>query len=766
MIEIKDTVFHLKTNQTSYLFFVNEHRHLEHVHYGYLLEGKVDIEALKRRYAFELGSATSYDETDRGYMLNHLLLETSSYGKGDYRLPMIHAENTDGVRSTDFLYESHEILTNYTVKSMPQSRKNKTLKITLKDHILNLTMNLFYSVFETENVITRHVEVTNTSTLDVTLDRLYSLNLDMDYHHQTLIKLDGAWIREKHIERHSLTKGIVTIDSKKGVSSADHNPAFVLEGNDGYTGLILVYSGNFEANFEVTPHDLLRVTFGINSFDFRYRLSPQKTFIGPEVVLSHHSSDLNQLSQQFHQFINQHLIPVSHQKTRPIVINNWEATYFDFNEKKILAIAKKAKQLGMELLCLDDGWFGHRDDDTSSLGDWHEHPKKLKKGLSHLIKKIKAIGLDVGLWFEPEMISKESELYQNHPDWAVQIPGVSPSIGRHQMMLDLTQKVVRDNIVKQLSDVLESHDISYVKWDHNRNSSDAYSTNDCGAFNVQMTLGVYDIISRLTSRFPSILFESCASGGNRADLGMMAYMPQTWTSDNTDPFERLRIQAGAGLFYPLSNMSNHVASEVSHQMFRLTPLETRFNVACFGVLGYELDVTKLTPFDEKIIAKQTAFYKEHRALFQFGTFIQIPHDHYTVWAVSNDQRDEAIVLVYQEQMMPNPGFRSIKIPFLCDGAYEITTREQFFNIRAFGSLVNEALPVQLTVNSTVYNTIANRYLFKANSFKKRLSNHVLKHHGLPLPHEFTSTGYNEAVMVLPDHYSYLFIIKKIKEINK
>ncbi|MEC9485631.1 MAG: alpha-galactosidase [Candidatus Izemoplasma sp.] len=766
MIKISDKVFHLSTETTSYLFCVNEHNHLEHLYYGEHLDVLDNIDAYLERYAFELGSATSYRADTRGYMLNHVKLEASTYGKGDYRLPMLHIEGKDGIRTTDFTYKSHHIITNYTVKNMPLSRKEETLKVILYDDILDLELALYYSVFTRENIITRHAEIRNCSSDDVVLDRASSINLDLLYNKQVLTKLDGAWIREKHKNTYQLTKGTLVIDSKKGVSSADHNPAFMLQDDVGITGMILMYSGNFEATFEVTPHDLLRVTLGINHFDFRYTLSKDSTFITPEVILSYSVKDETHLANQFHQFINAYVIPKQHQKARPIIINNWEATYFDFNEKKLIAIAKKAKKLGMELLCLDDGWFGHRDDDTSSLGDWQTHPKKLKKGLGKLITKINAIGLEFGLWIEPEMISINSELYIAHPEWAIQLPDTVPSIGRNQLVLDLAQQAVQDFIIETVSELLKTYNITYIKWDHNRNLTDSYTPGDNPyAHHYLYTMGLYRIIETLTTRHQDVLFESCASGGNRADLGMMYYMPQTWTSDNTDPDERLLIQEGASLFYPLSNMSNHVASEVSHQMFRKTPLETRFNVAAFGVLGYELDVTKLTPFDEKVIAKQILFYKTYRTLFQYGYFQIIPHPKYHVWAVYNDTFDQAIVMVYQHHMTPNPRIERIKIPLLTKGSYTVETREQFFNIRAFGSLVNEALPISLKVHSWLYNTIANRYLFKANTFNVTRQSTTLKHHGLILPHEFTSTGYNDQVMPLPDYNSQLFILKKIKEID-
>ena len=337
------------------------------------------------------------------------------------------------------------------------------------------------------------------------------------------------------------------------------------------------------------------------------------------------SHGLTPLSNQFHDCINRHLINQNHQyKERPILINNWEATYFDFNEKKLLAIAKKANKLGIELFCLDDGWFGKRNDDYSSLGDWYYNKKKLPRGVTRIANKINKLGLDFGIWVEPEMVNEDSDLYRAHPNWAIQVPNQEPSLGRNQLILDLTNHEVREYLKNTLESLFSSANITYVKWDMNRNFSDVFSSNldseSQGKFYHLYVLGLYEILEYLTTKFPHILFESCSSGGNRFDLGMLYYMPQTWTSDNTDAFERLLIQEGTSMLYPLSTISNHVSGDRSHQVFRHTPLETRFNVSCFGVLGYELDLTQLTPFDTKVITKQIEFYKSHRNLFQYGRF--------------------------------------------------------------------------------------------------------------------------------------------------
>jgi alpha-galactosidase len=754
--------------------FVNEYNHLEHLYYGPTIEPFNDLNDARIKYEFELGTHVSYSKASKGYMLNNTLLEVSTFGKGDYREPTIHLELPSGSRTIDLLYKGHETVQNLVFKNMPQATKNDTLKVILEDSQNKVTVNLYYTVYETENVIVRNLEIINHNEQGIILDKALSCSLDMLNKDFTLTKLDGTWIRERNITNHKLTFGTVHFDSKKGVSSNDHNPFFALKESNTLEnygkcyGFALVYSGSFEANVELSPHNLLRANIGVNSFDFRYPLKKDESFITPEVVLTCSNTGLTTLSNQFHEFISSNIVNQNFKnKVRPILVNNWEATYFDFNQKKLLAIAKKAKKLGIELFCLDDGWFGKRNDDYSSLGDWYYNKKKLPRGVKGLADRVNKIGLDFGIWVEPEMVNEDSDLYREHPEWVVKIPNQEPSLGRNQLVLDLTNKYVLDYLKKTLFDLFDSANISYVKWDMNRNFSDVFSSNldikDQGKFYYLYTLGLYEVLEYLTSTFPHILFESCASGGNRFDLGMLYYMPQTWTSDNTDSYERLKIQEGTSLCYPLSSISNHVCGDSSHQVLRNTPLETRFNVACFGVLGYELDLSQLTSFDEKVIQKQIEFYKEHRHLFQFGRFTRLRSvysSNQTIWMVMNETNDQAIIGVFQKLATPSPCMESIQLEMFDEGTYSIKNRTQYHNIRTFGTLVNEALPIKLKVNHFLHNTVANRYLFEADRFDKVLTNNQLKNSGLLLHHTFTGTGLNEKVMVLEDFGSRLFVIRK------
>lgn len=771
----KDKTFYLETANSTYIMLVNEVGHLEHVYYGGKIPKVKNIDEVRPKYEFELGSSVSYDKDHKGYSLNTRLLEISTFGKGDYREPTLHIELPNGSRTTDFLYQSHEILKNISFPNMPQVRKTETLVVTMLDKVSNIIVKLYYSVFDNEDIIVRNLEIVNNNKQSIILDKALSFNLDLVNKDYVLTKLDGAWIRERHISNVALTKGTLRIDSKKGVSSSDHNPFLMIkepntvEDYGRAYGFTFVYSGNFEANIENSPHDLMRINMGINSFDFRYPLQPNETFITPEVIMTFSNKGLTQLSQNFHNLINEYVINENQQyKERPILVNNWEATYFDFNEKKLLAIAKKAKKLGIELFCLDDGWFGKRNNDFSSLGDWYYNKKKLPRGVEGLCRKINKLGLDFGIWVEPEMISVDSDLYREHPEWAVCVPNSEPALGRNQLILDMTNKDVITYLKDTMYNLFSSANISYVKWDMNRNFSDVFSQNldikDQGKFNHLYVLGLYELLEYLTTSFPNILFESCSSGGNRYDVGMLYYMPQTWTSDNTDSFERLLIQEGTSLVYPLSTISNHVSGERSHQVMRHTPLETRFNVASFGILGYELDLSIITPFEHKVIQKQIEFYKEYRHLLQYGTFrrLQSVYDsNYTIWMVISKDKKEAILGFFQKLAKPNPHLDTVRISDLNkEDNYSISNRTQYTTIRTFGSLVNEALPIKLKVNHFLHNLVANRYLFKLDELKKEMTGSQLDEMEILLHHQFTGTGYNENVMLLEDFGSRLFIIKE------
>lgn len=772
-----DKSFYLETNNTVYIFRVNEYKHLEQVYYGKKIKRIKNIEEVLPKYEVELGSSTSYSKDSKGYMLNYTNLEVSTYGKGDYREPTLHIELPNGSRTLDFKYVSHSIVEDKVVAGMPQTTKDQTLVVQMKDEINGVSLFLNYSVYKEEDIIVRNIEIVNHNSEEIMLDKALSFNLDMRNKDYTLTKLDGAWIRERHISDIHLTKGTVRFDSKKGVSSSDHNPFFILKekkADEEYGncyGFALVYSGNFEANIEINSHDYLRANMGINGFDFRYPLEENERFVTPEVILAYSNQGLNTLSVNFNNFINNHIINENQKyKERPILVNNWEATYFDFNQKKVMAIAKKAKKLGIELFCLDDGWFARRDDDYSSLGDWYYNKKKLPSGVKGLADKINKLGLGFGIWVEPEMVNEDSDLFKEHPDWAVYVPNMEKSLGRNQLILDVTNEDVRTYLKNTLYDLFSSANIDYVKWDMNRNISDVYSqtlgVKNQGKFAHLFTMGLYDILEFLKEKFPNILFESCASGGNRFDLGMAYYMPQTWTSDDTDAYERTLIQEGTSLLYPLSMISNHVSGDRSHQVFRHTPLESRFNVACFGVLGYELDLSKLTKFEEEVIKNQVEYYKEYRHLFQYGTFKRLSstrNSNYAVWMVLSKEEDEAIVLYFQDKALPNPSFKSIQIKGLKEGVYKVSNRTQYMNIRTIGSLVNHVIPFKLKVNGLLHNIISNRYLYKNEEMEKTMTNDQLEHMELLLHHTFTGTGDGEKIMMMPDYGSRIFHIKRENE---
>jgi alpha-galactosidase len=771
----EDKTFYLETKNTSYIFYINEHKHLEHIYYGNKVDRFINVKDHIFRYEFELGSSTSYSEESKGYQLNHVLLEYSTFGKGDYRNPSLHLELPSGHRTLDLQYTSHKLITDFSFDKMPQAKKTQTLEITLKDTVNNLEVKLYYSVFENNDIIVRNNTVINHNQEPIIIDKALSGQLDFLNKDYEITKLDGAWIRERHISKHQLSKGTISFDSKKGVSSSDHNP-FVLihdkttmEDYGNVYGCALIYSGNFEANIEVSTHDLVRVQMGINSFDFRYKLNKNEQLITPELVLSYSGTGFHKISNNLHNFIGESIIKNQHKKDRPILINNWEATYFDFNEKKLLTIAKKAKKLGMELFCLDDGWFGGRNDDFSSLGDWYYNKKKLPRGVNGISKKINKMGLDFGIWVEPEMINMDSDLYREHPSWAIEIPNMKPSLGRNQLILDLSNPEVITYLKTVLTDLINSANISYIKWDMNRNFSDVFSQyleiEDQGKFNHLYVLGLYDVLDYLVNEFPDILFESCSSDGNRFDMGMLYYMPQTWTSDNTDSYERMLIQEGTSYLYPLSSISNHVSGDVSHQVLRHTPLESRFNVACFGILGYELDLGKITPFESFVIEKQVQYYKEHRSLFQYGDFHRIKSiydNNAGIWMVMNEEKDEALVLYYQVKSQPNAPFIKIPIKGLIDGTYKITGREQYMNVRDTGSLVNHVLPIKLKVNGQILNFIANRYKYKEDTLNKTMTKSQLENSELVLHHTFTGTGTNDSVMMLRDYSSKIIHIKREK----
>ncbi|MGO2083026.1 alpha-galactosidase [Vagococcus sp.] len=630
-------IFHLKNKQVSYVFMVEEGGYLAHLYYGKAItaySGTALYPRTNRSFSPNLPATT-----ERVFSLDTLLMEYPSFGHGDFREPAQMIYHKNGTQVTDFVYQSYEITAGKPkLEGLPATYATvdeaATLTVTLKDSLSELELDLSYTIFLDYPVITRSVELKNTGKLSVEIKRLFSTAIDFSADEKEMIHLNGTWARERQMTREIIQTGTKKLDSKRGSSSHQQNPFIALvdptttEDQGEAYGFSFVYSGNHETLIEKDPYNQTRIMMGLNSFAFNWPLEVGQSFQTPEVVMVYANEGLNQMSATFHDLYNHHLIRGRYKnQVRPTLVNNWEATYFDFDEQKIMAIVDEAEQLGIEMFVLDDGWFGHREDDHTSLGDWFENEGKLACGLEGLAKQVHAKGMKFGIWFEPEMISETSRLFEEHPDWALQIPGRKLSPSRGQFVLDFSRAEVREHIYQQMKAILDRVPIDYIKWDMNRNMTEVYSSQlkveEQGSVAHRYLLGLYDFLERLTNDYPEILFESCSGGGGRFDAGLLYYMPQTWTSDNTDAMARLGIQYGTSLVYPISSMGSHVSAIPNHQTERLTSLKTRGNVAMSGVFGYELDLNQLTELEKIEIKKQVTFYKKHRKLFQYGRFIRL-----------------------------------------------------------------------------------------------------------------------------------------------
>jgi alpha-galactosidase len=776
--------FHIQTEKSSYILGVSNKGHLRHYYFGKRVLQRENMENLFRTLPLPYGCITSYSNDDPAYSLDVIGREEATPGKGDYRRPsLILKDISSGDGVYDFIYHNHSLNEEKPpIKGLPSALKagdkaSQTLTICLKDLSREVYLKLSYSSFPDSDVITRNSLLENRSGERVELDRIMSCSMDMDLQDMDLISLNGAWIRERHQHRRVLGPGLTELGSRRGVSSSEHNPFFALAAEDTNEssgecyGFSLVYSGSHSCLVEQSSQNQLRIQLGIQDEGFRWILNDKEDFQTPEAVLSFSEDGLSSLSRNYHRFVQNHIVRGHWQyKERPVLINNWEATYFDFNEKKLLALAKEAASTGIELFVLDDGWFGKRNDDTTSLGDWFVDKKKLPNGLKGLQEKIKKTGMDFGLWVEPEMISENSDLYRAHPEWMVRSPRQTPAPGRNQFLLDLTNKEVRDYLIKTLSDVFSSADISYIKWDMNREFSDCFSNSlpaeQQEEFAHRYVLGLYEILQALNDVFPEILFESCASGGNRYDLGMLCYMPQTWTSDNTDAVERLPIQYGTSFYAPPSTIAAHVSAVPNHQVLRETSLESRFNTAAFGVLGYELDLTKGSNFDKKVIKKQVKFYKNHRALFQFGDFYRIKGGsdvNEYLWMVISKDRNEAMAGYYQILARPNTSTRRLRFPALIpDSEYTVSNRVQYENIKRFGELVTHVLPIEVKEGGFILTKLAENYLYKLEEDSITAGGDFLSSKGyLPRPGYYGS-GLEDGITFVGDFGSRIYhIVKKV-----
>lgn len=608
--------FYLNTKNTSYVMELYAGQ-LAHAYWGCRIPA---LPSLDQLYPYRFGadfSATDLPDT-RFFSSDKLPQEYPTFGSADMRSPALHLHNEGGDTVTRLRYDSHRIFDGKPVLSgLPATYGDgcESLEITLKDDFTGLCAVLCYTVFYEQDVLTRSVRIENRGNTPCALEKALSFSLDLHQDGFEVIHLPGAWARERHIQRIPQVTGQLLLDSKRGASSHNENPFLALvrpetteDHGDAY-GFCLCYSGSFQTEVAAEQYGSTRVQMGIQSFDFAWELAPGEVFQAPEAILVYSPSGLGEMSRRFHRIIRQNLCRGKFRDAqRPVLINNWEATYFNFDQEKILSLAEKAKSIGVELLVLDDGWFGKRNADNCSLGDWVVDKRKLPDGLESLCRKVNDLGMQFGLWFEPEMISPDSDLYRAHPDWCIHTQGRSRTEGRHQLILDLTRNDVCDYIIEAVCSVLSSCPISYVKWDMNRNMTEIPRK----GFAHQYILGLYRVLDAITSRFPDVLFESCSGGGGRFDAGMLYYMPQTWTSDDTDALERLYIQEGTGLVYPISAMGAHISAVPNHQVGRITPVPFRGKVAMMGRFGLELDLGKLDENTMDQLKTEIALYKTYQ----------------------------------------------------------------------------------------------------------------------------------------------------------
>ncbi len=669
-------LFHLQTAKTSYIFKILENGNAGQLYYGPQIPVKKDYPNLASREERDCTNTLTVDQSD--FQLELIKQEYAGLGKGDYRYPAYQITYPNGSRTSEFEYTGYEVADGKErLKNTPsafddQGDDSQTLTVTFKDELANLVLQLHYTVFEKEDVIVRSATFINRGQEAVTLDRALSLQLDLPDHDYDMLQFSGSWARERHLIRTPLRSGIQSIGSLRVASSHQQNPFFALarphtDNHQGAAfGFNFIYSGNFIDSVEVDQFDTTRVLVGINPDDFGWNLANGESFQTPEAVMTYTSDGLNRMSQQLGAFYQDHLINqhFAHQD-RPILINNWEATFMDFNEAKLMKIVEQADKLGIEMFVLDDGWFGHRDDDKSSLGDWFVDQKKFSNGISGFADRVHDQGMKFGLWFEPEMISVDSKLYEKHPDWMIATPGRQGTPARNQYVLDMTRQEVVDYLFEHMSAIIKQTKLDYIKWDMNRNITEMYGAklpaDQQLEFPHRYILGVYQLYARLTEAFPKVLFESCASGGGRFDLGMMYYAPQAWCSDDTDAVERIKIQDGTSYGYTQNMWGAHVSAVPNDQVGRLTSLDTRAAVAYFGDFGYELDITKMAADELATIKKQVAFYKQYRHLFQFGKFYRLDNpdtnnDNVYGWQVVNEDRSEAILARFQILNGANPAY--------------------------------------------------------------------------------------------------------------
>ena len=772
MIKADGRVFVLNTKNTTYGFHVMETGQLEHLYFGKRIHTE-ELAVLVDRRVYAPGNTITYDDDHQNLSMEDVRLEVSAIGKGDLREPMIEVVCADGSSSLDFVYDSYEVIKEKPeFKTLPSSYDEsgnvETLNITCKDKNHGFTLVLSYSVFEDCDVITRSAKFINTSLEQVKLTRMLSMLLDFDCPQMKITSFHGGWTREMNKSDIVLPAGKFVNSSFTGTSSNRCNPLFMVsepessEETGSVWGFNLLYSGNHYSATEVSPFKKTRVVYGINPQNFAWTLEPEQVFEAPEAVMTYSAAGFRQMSLNMHEFVREH-ITRGHwkKKERPVLINSWEASYFDFTESSLVKLAKTAKNAGVELFVMDDGWFGDRNDDHRALGDWDiVNKKKLPGGLEGLAKKITDLGLMFGLWVEPEMINVDSELYRKHPDWAIDIPGMEHSEGRFQRILDFCNPEVVDYMIDVMSDVFATPGLSYIKWDMNRNFSDYYSkylpADKQQEVSHRYVLGFYRLLKTLAEKFPEILMEGCASGGNRFDLGVLCYYPQIWASDNTDAVSRLAIQDGYSYGYPQCTYTAHVSACPNHQTLRMTPLESRFAVASFGVLGYELNLNDMNTEELAAVKAQIDLYKQYRSTLQFGDFYRHSADNLYQWNIVAKDKNTSVSMLMQRNIVAGDQYLKLKMTGLSpEKKYNFFGCDLEYNVKGI-------VPIHIKQDSLA-DSIEAKYVKKPGVTENYLAyGDTLNENGLKLVQSFEG-GENDKARYLSDFGARLYFVEKVDD---
>ncbi|MCR5215449.1 MAG: alpha-galactosidase [Lachnospiraceae bacterium] len=811
MIKQFDNAYILETKHTSYVMRVLPSKQIEHLYYGpKITMEKVEADPtlgesvldpflpLYEKHAFAPGDTAIYGPGWENFTLEDMNLEYSTLGKGDQREPLLIVRHGDGSVTSDFVVENVMMYSHKehpgSLTTLPSSYGScEELVFFLTDHVHSMELEIHYLVYEAYDVICRFQKIINRNDEEVVLERFLSNQLDFSDSEYVFTTFNGAWTREMNRNDHLLSQGKIVNDSMRGASSNEANP-FVMISRLGTTedhgqciGCNLIYSGNHMEIAQVSAYGKLHVLQGLHEKYFSWHLASGESFESPEAVMTLSMDGMNGMSQNMHEFVRNCIVRGRYRdRVRPVLLNSWEASYFHITEESLLRLAKAGAKVGVELFVMDDGWFGKRNDDKHSLGDWEVNREKLPGGLMALSEKIRGLGMEFGIWVEPEMVNTDSDLYRRHPEWVLQIPSAPHSEGRNQRILDLSQVEVQEYLIHAMSKVFSSAKISYVKWDMNRNWTDVYSnvygTDHQGEVTHRYMMGLYRVMKELTESFPDILFEGCASGGDRFDLGILCYFPQIWASDNTDALSRISIQTGLSYGYPLSTMGAHVSSVPNHQTLRITPLSTRYAVAAFGLLGYEMNLCDATKEELDAIRNQIATYKAWRSTIQWGQFYrgrtldggltglagsvqyglmgEMTKGRFAEWTVVSKNRKRAMGMVFQNQLIPSSAHYTYHAKGL-DGKkmYYFYHEPEVVNVQTFGDLLNTMTPVHVKQDSILHKTIAKVVKLPGEKEEFMAYGDTLMYGGVKLSESYQGTGFNDKTRVMPDYGARLYYMQ-------